>query len=322
MLPADIDNEFLKEVENKLQKSKGNNIDWRDLQKSELFEAVMTNQSIKKESSIVVTADKGANEELSAPSTLEVNKELEAAVSDVIIAEEITKQPDLKKEYSTKQVLQVSGTKQKSEHEQVGIEVKQGVKAPEVPVENVDITNVEKSSGEELSGSNRLELDKGLKHTEHLGIEENKAAEAQEAKVVAESAEKLKKEETDVNNNKPNKKQDTAKEARLDFENVKRAVNPVLVESIFRQYGQVLNPDGNMEKKGNQLFCGSLNINLRDGRWYRFSDGSKGDLFALVKEAAGVDTKGAFEIVAAYAGISPKIVDGISSFKKSGFNCS
>ena len=47
LLPADIDNEFLKEVENKLQKSKGNNIDWRDLQKSELFEAVMANQSIK-----------------------------------------------------------------------------------------------------------------------------------------------------------------------------------------------------------------------------------------------------------------------------------
>jgi len=80
LLPADIDNEFLKEVENKLQKSKGNNIEWRDLQKSELFEAV---------------ADKGAKEELSAPSTLEVNKESEAAVSDVIIAKEIT-QPDLK----------------------------------------------------------------------------------------------------------------------------------------------------------------------------------------------------------------------------------
>ena len=69
-------------------------------------------------------------------------------------------------------------------------------------------------------------------------------------------------------------------------------------------YTQWLNPDGKMEKKGNQLFCGSLNINLRDGRWYRFSDGSKGDIFALVKEATGVDTKGAFEIIAGHAGIS------------------
>ena len=147
-------------------------------------------------------------------------------------------------------------------------------------------------------------------------IEENKAAEAQKEKAV--NPEELKKSEADINtdtNNKPNKKQVAIKEARLDFEDVKRAINPGLVESIFRQYGQVLNPDGKMEKKGNQLFCGSLNINLRDGRWYRFSDGSKGDIFALVKEAAGVDTKGAFEIVAGHAGIGPKTSVGLSLFK-------
>jgi hypothetical protein len=279
LLPADIDNEFLKEVENKLQKSKGNNIDWRGLQKSELFEAVMANQSIKKESSIIANVDKGANEELSAPSKLKQNKKLETAVSDIIIAEEITEQLDLKKASSTKQTSQVSRTKQKSEQVEVAIGAKHVVEAPEVYVENVVITNVNKSSSEEVSGFKRLEEpDQGLKHTEQLSIEENKAEAGQETKVVV-GAEKLKKTEdnlsvTPANNNKPNKKQDTAKEARLDFEEVKRAINPVLVESIFRQYGQVLNPDGKMEKKGNQLFCGSLNINLRDGRWYRFSDGS------------------------------------------------
>lgn len=320
LLPADIDNEFLKEVENKLQKSKGNNIDWRDLQKSELFEAVMTNQSIKKESSIIANVDKGANEELSAPSKLEENKKLETAVSDILIAEEITEQLDLEKESSTKQTSQVSKTKQKSEQVEVAIGAKHVVEAPEVYVENVVITNVNKSSGEEVSGSKRLEEpDQGLKHTEQISIEENKAAAGQETKVVV-GAEKLKKTEANLNptpakNNKPNKKPATAREARLDFEDVKRAVNPGLVEGIFRHYGQLLNPDGKIEKKGNQLFCGSLNINLRDGRWYRFSDGSKGDIFALVKEAAGVDTKGAFEIIAAYAGIGLKTVDGISSFK-------
>ena len=319
LLPADIDNEFLKEVENKLQKSKGNNIDWRDLQKSELFEAVMANQSIKKESSIVVTADKGANEELSAPSKLEENKELETAVSDIIIAEEITEQPDLKRGYVTKDAAGATQTKQKSKEEQVPIEANPLIKAPEVQAENIVVANVDKSSSEELSVSKPLETDKGLKHPAHLSIEENKAEAGQETKVVV-GAEKLNKTEanlsvTPANNNKPNKKQDTAKEARLDFEDVKRAVNPVLVERIFRQYGQLLNPDGKMEKKGNQLFCGSLNINLRDGRWYRFSDGSKGDIFALVKEAAGVDTKGAFEIIAAYAGIGPKTSASISPFK-------
>jgi Ti-type conjugative transfer relaxase TraA len=295
LLPADIDNEFLKEVENKLQKSKGNNIDWRDLQKSKLFEAVVANQSIKKESSIVVNTDKGANEE-------------------------ITEQPDLKRGYVTKHAAGVSQTKQKSKEEQVPIEANPLIKAPEVQAENIVVANVNKSSSEELSVSKPLETDKGLKHTEELSIEENKVTKAQEAKVVVESTEKLKKEETNinptaVNNNKPNKKQDTAKEARLDFEDVKRAINPYLIESIFRQYGQLLNPDGKMEKKGNQLFCGSLNINLRDGRWYRFSDGSKGDIFALVKEAAGVDTKGAFEIIAGHAGIGPKAPASISPFK-------
>lgn len=318
LLPADIDNEFLKEVENKLQKSKGNNIDWRDLQKSELFEAVMANQSIKKESSIVVTADKGANEELSAPSKLEENKELETAVSDIIIAEEITEQPDLKRGYVTKDAAEATQTKQKSKEEQVPIEAKQLAEAPEVQAENIVVTNIDKSSNEELSGSNRLEPDKGLKHTEQLSIEENKAEAAQETKVVG--IEELKKSEANLNptpakNNKPNKKQAPTKEARLDFEDVKRAINPALVEGVFRQYGQLLNPDGKMEKKGNQLFCGSLNINLKDGRWYRFSDGSKGDIFALVKEAAGVDTKGAFEIIAGHAGIGPKISAGLSSFK-------
>ena len=187
-------------------------------------------------------------------------------------------------------------------------------------MKNVVITNVNKRSSEEVSGSKRLEEpDQGLKHTEQLSIEENKAEVAQETKGVV-GVEELKKTEanlnpTPANNNKPNKKQDTTKEARLDFEDVKRAINPALVEGVFRQYGQLLNPDGKMEKKGNQLFCGSLNINLKDGRWYRFSDGSKGDIFALVKEAAGVDTKGAFEIIAGHAGIGPKASASIPSFK-------
>ena len=158
-------------------------------------------------------------------------------------------------------------------------------KVEDIEAENTITVNGDKGSNKELSLQ--------------ASIEENKS----EADI-----------NTDVNN-KADKKQVAIKEARLDFEDVKRAINPSLVESIFRQYGQLLNPDGKMEKKGNQLFCGSLNINLRDGRWYRFSDGSKGDIFALVKEAAGVDTKGAFEIVAGHAGVGPKTPDGISPFK-------
>ena len=150
-------------------------------------------------------------------------------------------------------------------------------------------------------------------------IEEKKLTQAQKTKGVR--TEELKNPETDINstagNNKPNKKQTAVREARLDFDEVKRAINQNLIESIFRQYAGVLNPDGKMEKKGNQLFCGSLNINLIDGRWYRFSDGSKGDIFALVKEATGVDTKGAFEIIAGHAGIGYGMPVDAPGFKNS-----
>jgi nucleoside-triphosphatase THEP1 len=57
LLPADIDNEFLHEVEGKLQKTKSNNIDWRDLQKSELFETVRVGQYAQKENNIVTHED-------------------------------------------------------------------------------------------------------------------------------------------------------------------------------------------------------------------------------------------------------------------------
>lgn len=204
-------------------------------------------------------------------------------------------------EISTIEVADI--TEDKSVLEQVS---KTSDKLKQGHAENAVVTNTDKSSGEELSVS--------------INIGENKIVVAKETEV-AEKAEKLQKQETDINstagNNRRDKKQTAVREARLDFEEVKRAINPNLIESIFRQYAGVLNPDGKMEKKGNQLFCGSLNINLRDGRWYRFSDGSKGDIFALVKEATGVDTKGAFEIIARHAGIDYSAPVDAKEFKNS-----
>ena len=55
LLPSDIDNEFLGKVGSKLQKTRSNrsnNIDWRDLQKSELFETIRVSQYATKERSI------------------------------------------------------------------------------------------------------------------------------------------------------------------------------------------------------------------------------------------------------------------------------
>lgn len=53
LLPADIDNEFLESVGSELNTSKGNNIDWRNLQKSELFEAVRISQYTEKQNILV-----------------------------------------------------------------------------------------------------------------------------------------------------------------------------------------------------------------------------------------------------------------------------
>ena len=83
LLPADIDNEFLKEVDSKLHKTKGNNIDWRDLQKSELFEAVRVNQYAQKETAIVVNHDRTTPEMQPLSSKLAVAEESEVIASDV-----------------------------------------------------------------------------------------------------------------------------------------------------------------------------------------------------------------------------------------------
>jgi len=337
LLPSTLDERFIDKVGSFLGCNKdskmGIPLNLKDLRESEEFEAVyIKNVQAEVENEAIEVTDLHENKGVTEPVIqfkkenqkpeqvqvgIEVNqvvkgRKVQAAIdikanNDQGANEEITEKTVLKREYVTKKAVQVP------------IGLNQETEVPEIQVENTIITNPDKSSNKELSGSNRLETDRGLKHTEHLSIEENKVTEVQEAKVAV-KAEELKKPEanlstTPANNNKPDKKPAAAKEARLDFEEVKRAINPYLIESIFRQYGQLLNPDGKMEKKGNQLFCGSLNINLRDGRWYRFSDGSKGDIFALVKEATGVDTKGAFEIVAGHAGIGPKASAGIYPFK-------
>jgi hypothetical protein len=53
LLPADIDQDLLEIVGNKLKSGKGNNIDWRELQRSELFEAVRIGQYSEKKSHII-----------------------------------------------------------------------------------------------------------------------------------------------------------------------------------------------------------------------------------------------------------------------------
>ena len=97
----------------------------------------------------------------------------------------------------------------------------------------------------------------------------------------------------------------------LRYDDVKHALNSTVIESIFREYAPRLNPDGQIKKQGTQISCGSLNINLSKGLWYRFSDGSKGDIFALVSEASGVQRREALEIVAGFAGVQKTTTSSI-----------
>lgn len=99
----------------------------------------------------------------------------------------------------------------------------------------------------------------------------------------------------------------TQKEASLTFAQVKEGLNQFVVSEIFREYAPHLNPDGKIQKRGNQISSGSLNMDLGNklGLWKRFSDGSKGDIFSFVEKATGCSKLESLEIVASHAGISP-----------------
>jgi len=91
---------------------------------------------------------------------------------------------------------------------------------------------------------------------------------------------------------------------KLDFKNVKASLTSSHIENIFRDYAAKLNPDGKIIKRGSSISCGSLNMNLKNGLWHRFSDGSKGDVFSLIEQATGSQKRDALLIVANIVGIN------------------
>jgi len=93
---------------------------------------------------------------------------------------------------------------------------------------------------------------------------------------------------------------------RLNFNDVSKALGVSDYESIFRRYAQVINPDGKIVKRGSSIGCGSLNMNLQNGLWNRFSTGDSGNIFGLVSLGMRVNKLEALEIVADHAGIKPE----------------
>ncbi len=88
------------------------------------------------------------------------------------------------------------------------------------------------------------------------------------------------------------------------FSEIKSALTSFNIESIFRDYAHAINPDGKIIKKGNNIGCGSLNMDLKLGIWNRFSTDQKGDIFAFVREATSCNIKESLEIVASTVGIT------------------
>lgn len=93
---------------------------------------------------------------------------------------------------------------------------------------------------------------------------------------------------------------------RLNFNDVSKELSASDYESIFRRYAQVINPDGKIVKRGSSIGCGSLNMNLQNGLWNRFSTGDSGNIFGLVSIGMKVNKLEALEIVAEHAGIRPE----------------
>lgn len=97
------------------------------------------------------------------------------------------------------------------------------------------------------------------------------------------------------------------KQIRLEYHDVKQHLNNSIIEQIFLDHSALINPDGKLKRNNSQLSCGSLNINLHNGLWHRFSDSSSGDIFTLVEEAKSVSKLEALSIVANYCGIEQQL---------------
>lgn len=123
-----------------------------------------------------------------------------------------------------------------------------------------------------------------------------------------EKAKTIERENEDGNKSRTNA---IAKDAKfnviLDFAEVKQRLNPLDIEKIFRNYAPMINQDGEIVKSGNSIRSGSLNMNLDNGQWYRFSNGAKGDIFSFIMEANGCSSKDALEEVARVVGVEQRI---------------
>lgn len=93
------------------------------------------------------------------------------------------------------------------------------------------------------------------------------------------------------------------KQKVLKFDDVVRQLRPSDYERIFRQYaGNIVDDQENIRLHGSSISYGSLNMNLDNGLWIRFSTGESGNIFHFVQMGGGVDKVRSLQIVADQVG--------------------
>jgi nucleoside-triphosphatase THEP1 len=93
------------------------------------------------------------------------------------------------------------------------------------------------------------------------------------------------------------------KSQRISFEQVNQVLGSSDYEKFFRDYANSINPDGQIRKHGKRIMCGSLNMNLDNGLWTRFSTGEGGDIFYFIAIALGTGKREALELIAGKVGV-------------------
>jgi len=89
----------------------------------------------------------------------------------------------------------------------------------------------------------------------------------------------------------------------LKFDDVISQLRPSDYERLFRQYaGNIVDGKENIRVHGSSISYGSLNMNLDNSLWIRFSTGESGNIFHFVQKGAGVDKIHSLQIVADQVG--------------------
>lgn len=83
----------------------------------------------------------------------------------------------------------------------------------------------------------------------------------------------------------------------ISFEELSQRLTREDFANLFSSYVMNINPNGKIRRQSNQISCGSVNMNLDNGLWYRFSTGDKGNIFSFVAQAKNIKESQALKLI-------------------------